>query len=171
MQASSDVAEPRLKNREQPSAQADMPPQPGTDGETNKNYNKNASETERRKSPREKKLHEQSGPAGKKSFANLAPSKCGRHDALTMTRRVEACEAELQYADSAVEDFAEALHVGGEWYRAEADTLDGTIETMRVSKTVELTDMRRTNESFRAGIEEELARMQRQAAEALPARG
>ena len=112
------------------------------------------------------KLHEQSAPAEKKSFANLAPSKRGRHDALAMTQRIEACEAELQHADSAVEDFAEALHVGGEWYRAEADTLNGTIERMRVSVTVELTDMRQTNESWRAGIEEELARPQRQAAEA-----
>ena len=83
-----------------------------------------------------------------------------------MTQRIEACEAELQYADSTVEDFAEALHVGGEWYRAEADTLDGTIERMCVSVTVELTDMRQMNESFRAGIEEELARLQRQATEA-----
>eukprot|EP00966_Prymnesium_polylepis_P020315 468115-Prymnesium_polylepis.1 len=37
---------------------------------------------------------------------------------------------------------------------------------MRVSVTVELTDMRQKNESFHAGIEEELAQLQRQAAEA-----
>ena len=109
MQASSDVAPPRLKKRDQPSAQADMPPQPRvTDGETNKNYSKNASETGEKaaRTPRMKKRHEQSAPAEKKSFADLAPSKRGRHDVLAMTQRIEACEAELQYAVSAVEDFA-----------------------------------------------------------------
>eukprot|EP00966_Prymnesium_polylepis_P049933 1155848-Prymnesium_polylepis.1 len=77
-----------------------------------------------------------------------------------MTQRIEACEAELQYAVSVVENFTEALHVGGEWYRAEADTLNGTIGRMRVSVTIELTDMWQTNESFPTGIEEELARLQ-----------
>ena len=83
-----------------------------------------------------------------------------------MMQRTKACEVEVQYAASAAEDFAEALHVGGQWYRAEADTLNGTIEKMRVSVTFELTDMRQTNENFRSEIEEELARLQRQAAEA-----
>eukprot|EP00966_Prymnesium_polylepis_P046477 1077197-Prymnesium_polylepis.1 len=101
MQALTDVAAPRMRTRDQPSAQADMPPQPGTDGRTSKNYSKNASETggKAARAPRvrarrqEKQLHEQFAAAEKKSFANLTPSKCGRCDALAMTQRTEACEA------------------------------------------------------------------------------
>eukprot|EP00966_Prymnesium_polylepis_P097256 2252853-Prymnesium_polylepis.1 len=63
-----------------------------------------------------------------------------------MTQRIEACEAELQYAVSAVEDFNEALHVGEKWSQAEVDTLSGNAEKLRVSVAIELADMQQTNE-------------------------
>ena len=50
------------------------------------------------RTPREKKLHEQPGPAEEKSLANIAPSKRGRHDAPAMMQRTKACEVEVQYA-------------------------------------------------------------------------
>ena len=94
-----------MKMRDQPSAHANMSPQPGEGGETNKNYSKNASET-REKAARAPRVHEQFAAAEKKSFAKLVPSKFGRrNDAPAIARRTEAYEAELQHAVSAVEDF------------------------------------------------------------------
>ena len=94
------------------------------------------------------------------------PSKFGRRNgALSIARRTEAYEAELQHVVSAVEDFAEALYVGEKLSQAEVDTLSGNVEKLRVSVAIELADMQQTNEMFQVGIEAELAQLQRQAAE------
>ena len=132
------------------------------------------------RAPRAHGQHQRSATPAKKSGANGVTSVFGRHDTLMMARRMEAVQAEAQYAVStATARVVEASDlVEGQWFQVlpEVGALHAKVEKLRVSVTDELAgmrisvadelaDMRRTNADFHDTIEAELAQAAQHARE------
>jgi hypothetical protein len=111
----------RREKRDRPPADADnMCPQPSADGESIKQYGKNAAETGE-KAARAPRALEQPAAVEKVHFVNVncVPSVFGRHDARAMMRRIETVVAKVQSASATIAGRLVALeHVERSWFQA-----------------------------------------------------